>query len=128
VLTSNSVNFVEEDETCLLGSGHLEKLPHHSGTLRKRNKYREQGKLTPIQDHIPELILHPEFSNLFKYNLIVTSSGLKFTLYTDLGSASHPPTLTIIGGNSKLTEDQCLGATSPSTNVTHLSHIFLDQL
>lgn len=64
--TSNSVNFVEEDEACLLGSGHLEKLPHHSGTLRKRNKHREQGKLTLIQDHILELILHcPEFSNQF---------------------------------------------------------------
>lgn len=38
------------------------------------------------------------------------------------------PNLPIIGVNVKLTQDQCLGATSPSTIVTHLSHVFLDQL
>ena len=49
--------------------------------------------------------------------IIHTSSRGKFPLDTDLGSAFPPPilTLTIIGGNRKLTQVQHLWATSPYT-------------
>jgi hypothetical protein len=43
--------------------------------------------------------------------------GVKFPLGTDPGSPSPPQIikLTISQGNAKLTQDQCLGATSPYT-------------
>ena len=51
---------------------------------------------------------------------VASGSGVKFALGTDLGSASSPPilTLTISGGNAKLTQDQCQGATSPYSVAT----------
>ena len=31
--TTNSIDLIEEDDTCFLGSGHLEEFSDHSGTL-----------------------------------------------------------------------------------------------
>lgn len=38
-LTSNSINFIKEDQTSLLGPGHLEKLTHHPGSLHTNGMF-----------------------------------------------------------------------------------------
>lgn len=38
-LTSNSINFIKEDQTSLLGPGHLEELTHHPGPLHTNGTF-----------------------------------------------------------------------------------------
>uniref|UniRef100_A0A674DHJ4 Uncharacterized LOC115189763 n=1 Tax=Salmo trutta TaxID=8032 RepID=A0A674DHJ4_SALTR len=66
---------------------------------------------------------HLETETILPYSLddhLETEASLPCSLHTDIGSASPLPvfTLTISGGNTKWTQDQRLGATSPHTLLT----------
>lgn len=48
-LTSNSINFIKEDQTSLLGPGHLEELTHHPGPLHTNGTFSIISGFTTIQ-------------------------------------------------------------------------------
>lgn len=47
--TSNGINFIKEDQTGLLGPGHLKELTHHPGSLEHNKK---KGNVKHVLVHI----------------------------------------------------------------------------
>lgn len=46
--TSNSINFIKEDQTGLLSPGHFKQLPHHPGSLRTQTGNRKSESLYSV--------------------------------------------------------------------------------